>query len=139
MAINNMQKFMEGVWNWDFISDVLPSKVKVSDIDGVLEKNGWLLVLETKGEEVEKIPLGQYILYQNMVKSGTTTVLFLFGEKDKPKYYQLMCSNTWGKPSSSVMFTNKIECNQEVIKQWVKKWFNKASERKVNINQDIQF
>lgn len=139
MSINNMQKFMEGVWNWDFISDVLPSKVKISDIDGVLERNGWLLALETKGADVEKIPLGQYILYENMVKGGTTTVFFLFGEKDTPEYFQIMHPTIWGKPSPYIQITDKVSCNQEMVKQWVKRWYDKANERKVNNNQDIQF
>lgn len=139
MAINNPQKFMNGIWDWDFISEVLPPKMKVSDIDGVIERNGWLLALETKETEVEKIPLGQYILYENMVRTGTTTVFFLFGEKDNPKYFQIMCPIEWGKPSKQIHITDKVPCDQEMVKKWTKRWFDKANERKVNHNQDIQF
>lgn len=137
--INNPEKFMAGIWNWDFISDVLPSKLKVSDIDGVLERNGWLLCIETKSAEVQSIPLGQYILYENMVKSGTTSVLFIYGDTNKPTAYQVMCPIKWGQPNPKVRLTKKIQCNTKTIQDIVKKWYTKANERKVNHNQNIQF
>lgn len=137
--INNPTKFMEGIWDWDFISEVLPSKIKVSDVDGIIERNGWVLCIETKSEEVETIPKGQFWMYESLVKNGTTTVIFLFGEKDKPRYMQLMCQKKWGKVSKYITLTEKTPCNISQVQNIVDRWFKKANERKVNHNQDIQF
>lgn len=137
--INNPQKFLEGVWDWDFLSEVLPNNIKISDIDGVLERKGWNLVIETKAHKDVQIPRGQYILYENLVKSGIFTVLFLYGESGNPTHMQLMCPKEWGKPSKIITMSQKVACTKKGIQNLVKRWYRKADSRKVNINQNIQF
>src|SRR5688500_18527362 len=58
-----------GLRNYQWINDKLPGKVGMMDIDGVLERRGHVLMLETKPMN-QGISMGQRITYRTFVKMG---------------------------------------------------------------------
>lgn len=59
-----------GLRNYQWINDQLPGKVGMMDIDGVLERRGHVLMLETKPLHNKGIPVGQRITLRTFVKMG---------------------------------------------------------------------
>jgi hypothetical protein len=115
ITIRDPAKFMEGFWDWGFLDDTLPGKVKVSDIDGFVEKNGHFLILETKKFDVS-IPLGQKIAYEKLQKTGLFTIVYLWGEKGFIEEMQVLYAN--GKVSPKKSADN--DDFKRVVEWWVK-------------------
>lgn len=71
-----------GLRDYRWINDRLPGKVGMMDIDGVLERRGHILMLETKPLKVKGIPLGQRITLRAFVKMGVH-VWVCWGDREK--------------------------------------------------------
>lgn len=71
-----------GLRNYEWINRRLPGKEGLMDIDGVLEKRGHILMLETKPLGQKGIPLGQRITLRSFVKLGVH-VWVVWGDTDK--------------------------------------------------------
>ena len=69
-----------GLRDYTWINDHLPGKVGLMDIDGVLERKGHVLMLETKPLN-GGLPLGQRITLRTFVKMGAW-VWVCWGDKD---------------------------------------------------------
>lgn len=54
----------------------LPNKVGASDLDGCIERNGWLCIIETKSPGAET-PLGQDIMFKNFTKRSENSIVFV--------------------------------------------------------------
>ena len=122
--INDPVKFMEGVWNWDFIS--LPGKLKPSDIDGLIERNGKFLVIETKHPNSKQIPKGQFITLKRLHDTGLFTIVIAYGENSNPTEMDIWYAKdplfgTWGQ------CTGRKPCNKEDVQRLVDWWFKKAN------------
>lgn len=76
--INRLDRYIAGLWNWDSISEVLPGRARIGDIDGCVERRGRLLMLETKAPGAE-IPKGQEIMFRNLARSGIVSTIVLWG------------------------------------------------------------
>jgi hypothetical protein len=116
MSIRDPVKFMEGHWDWKFIDDVLPGRMKVSDIDGIIEKNRHFLVLEGKKPKIE-IPLGQKIMLEALWKTGNCTVVYLWGEHSFVEEMEVLYPNG----SRSKKKAADIQTVQKFIKWWINK------------------
>ena len=107
-----------------------PTRIKISDIDGVVEHNGWFLFIEVK-QYTKKIPQGQDILFKKLTESSDRiTVLLLYtqgaaGDLDIREYamYQK------GK-----MIRNWKETNIETIKNVITNWFQEVRRRELREN-----
>lgn len=62
-----------------FFDQYLGGKCSPSDIDGVIERNGHILLIEWKSGHTE-IPLGQHILFENFAFKRGIPVLVLWGD-----------------------------------------------------------
>ena len=60
--------------DWGFLDVALSGKRRVSDIDGIVEVKGNLLMIEWKGSGV-KIPKGQEYLYINATRKNHLTYI----------------------------------------------------------------
>ncbi len=89
--IRNRDSFRDAAWDWDALNEVL-RPCKVSDLDGIVEKNGRFLVLEAKPRDKHEISVGQRILFDQLKAKGFTIVV-LFGDAPKgpPIYWRV-----WG-------------------------------------------
>ncbi len=89
VTINDPKKFVAGLWDWGCLDSCFPGRMKVTDIDGFLERNSKFLVLETKGKGVP-VPKGQEIMFKNMQKTGLFTVVIVWGEPGSPSEMQVI-------------------------------------------------
>jgi hypothetical protein len=105
-------------WDWTPFNECFyPTKIRITDIDGFVERGQKFLVLETKKPKVS-IPQGQMIMFEKMVKTGLFTVLVIWGETNTPQQALLITRN------------DKIEykeCNIDRLKSIIRQWFDFAS------------
>jgi hypothetical protein len=119
MTINDMDKFTSSLWDWKFLDNCFQgTRIKVSDIDGIVERKGQFLVIECKNPNVP-IPVGQKIMFDNMAKTGFFTVIVVWGEKNKPEKMKILCKNKNG------LFVEKDyeEIDEEKLKKTVGAWY----------------
>lgn len=115
MTINNKDLFFEGVWDWQFLDQCFKgTKIKVSDIDGIVERKGHFLVIETKKKGVV-IPTAQERMYNELWKLGKFTVVYVWGNKNQTAEMKV-CYPTHKTPKRSA--TN------EDLKRVVSWWFD---------------
>jgi hypothetical protein len=119
MSIESPASFVKGLWDWGFLDECFSGKIKVTDIDGAVERNGYFLVLEAKSPNVP-VKRGQMIMFDSMVATGKFTVLILWGETNFPTQYQLLTSKGKGQIKS---------CNRERIIKIVSAWFDFADSK----------
>jgi len=109
MSINSPEEYVKNLWDWRILDGCFgDSKISVSDIDGFVERNGKILILETKAPGV-KIPTGQNIAFNSFVRQGITVFLI------------------WGYPGNpermSIWPRNSTPCNLDIVRNFVKRWF----------------
>jgi hypothetical protein len=76
--IRSVASFMRSLPDWtEFNTCFEPSRIRISDIDGIVERNGHFLVLDLKHPNAT-LNQGQSILYRQLAKKGFTVVV-VFG------------------------------------------------------------
>jgi len=84
MTIRDLDKYVARLWDWGFLDQCFGATgIRVSDLDGIVERNGRFLVIEAKGTG-QAVPVGQARLFRAFVNTGLFTVLVLWGETNKP-------------------------------------------------------
>lgn len=111
MPIKDMGQYMAAVWDWGFLGPAL-GRCAVSDLDGIVERGGRFLVLETKRPGVP-VPRGQAIMFDAMVAAGMT-VIIIWGHANQPTRVQV-----WGE-------TTIHPTNAEHLRHLVREWFIRA-------------
>lgn len=86
--IRDFAKFINTIPDWSFINESLPGKARVGDGDGLLERNGYLLMLETKSYGAT-VPTGQDIMFRRLAERRKATILVLFGQDDVYTHFNL--------------------------------------------------
>lgn len=119
--IRSMQEFMASVWDFGFIEEKLPGKLRFSDIDGMIEKNGRFFVIETKRPGV-KIPMGQFLLYRRLIETGLFTVLSVWGFPGEPISAVLFWDGGGFFVQTPVFFSSAEQGREEIaatVKHWL--------------------
>jgi len=117
MTINNPDVYFDGIWDWACLDGCFKeTKIKPTDIDGFVERNGRFLVLETKHPGA-RIPYGQEITFTRMVETGLFTVIVIWGEKNAPEEIELRTSKTT---------RHYDDVDNEKLRQIVTAWFEWA-------------
>lgn len=65
----------------------------MGDIDGMVERNGYFLIVETKRPNVD-INQGQSIAYEQLAKLPNMTVIYIWGELNNPVKLQYAGEST---------------------------------------------
>ncbi|MCB0185752.1 MAG: hypothetical protein KDE31_15900 [Caldilineaceae bacterium] len=117
--INNLDRFIQGLWNWDPISEVLPGKARVGDIDGCLERRGKLLMLETKAPGAA-IPTGQAIMFDNLRKTGVVSTIIIWGRQNQPEAMEIYAQN---------QICPKRPATMDDVRAAVRQWYTWASQQ----------
>lgn len=90
MTINNLELFISGLWDWGILNGCFGgSRIRPTDIDGLVEKNGYFLLFETKRQGAS-IPMGQKIMFNNMIATQKFTVIVAWGETNTPTKLLMM-------------------------------------------------
>lgn len=120
--INNPKAFMAGVWNWNILKGCFgETKIRPTDIDGCVERNGQTLIIETKAPNVS-VPMGQFMTYETWARSGLFTVIVVWGKTDNPT--AMMVFNRDG------IITPKAAVTLEQFRGFVAAWYAWANQQK---------
>lgn len=88
--IRNGETYVRSFWDWTPLNECFaPTRIRVSDVDGIVERRGRFLWIETKypGEPIEE---GQRIMHEAVLKTGRFTVLLIWGDLNNPIKYRLL-------------------------------------------------
>lgn len=122
MTIRNLKAYVDGLWDWGFLDICFaPTKVKVSDVDGIVERNGHILYLEAKSLG-KGIPDGQRIMLRSLAQHGCTVVV-LWGHKNDPREMMIWWPH-------SVEPADKITVDISDVQNFVRSWFAWATVNK---------
>ncbi len=111
MTIRNKQLYMESLWDWGFLDDCFGgSHIRVSDVDGLVEHNGYFLLIEAKAAGKD-VPRGQAILFDNLITNDRWAILVIWGNPGNPESYRF-----WGYP----VYPASTEKIQARVAQWYK-------------------
>ncbi len=79
---NNDGCFLKvGTPDWGFLDNAFSGKIRVGDIDGIVEANGHLLIIEWKGVGVP-VTVGQEIMFNNGTRKNNLTVFVVNGDAE---------------------------------------------------------
>lgn len=120
MTITNPEKYMQGVWDWAILDGCFgETRIKPTDIDGLIERNGKFLVLETKSVGAD-VPHGQMITFRRMVQQGWY-VCIVWGEQNSPRRIVFLTPH---KSRPEVVFDPASIADLRRIVSW---WFGRAN------------
>ncbi len=117
MTIRDPEKFCAALWDWGFLDGCFGgTKIRVTDVDGFVERNGHYLVIEAKSSGAS-IPFGQAIMFRQMQAGKRHTVILLWGTPPIPEFIQVF------GPKGT---TQIMPSSQEHLQKWVSNWFEYA-------------
>lgn len=120
MTIRNDQSYMEGIWDWGILRGCFgTTNIEPTDIDGLVERNGHFLVIETKRPGV-MVPLGQDIMFRSFVKACGAVVIVVWGERNSPAALRVYSTQ---HPDGR----NEDNAGIERLRLLVTRWFEKAN------------
>ncbi len=99
----------------EVFAECFPGNIQMGDVDGIVEINGQVLLLEWK--EFEPISTGQRIMYQRMTASPACHVIVVIGNPEtmvveKYSYFRDGAMAEW--------FPGTLENLKELIRSWVR-------------------
>jgi hypothetical protein len=113
MTINDPEAYVASLWDWGPFDECFgDSRIKITDVDGMVEHHGQFLLIETKLPGVV-IPEGQRILFDHLVSDGRWRVLIIWGHPGVPEHIQL-----WGH--------NTIATDLTRVKRIISRWYRYA-------------
>lgn len=78
--IRDIEGVIRGMWDWGFINEAFaPTKIRTSDIDGIVERRGYFLILEGKPLGAT-LAQGQEIMLRKLADTPRFTVILVEGE-----------------------------------------------------------
>lgn len=142
--INNKKSFDLNTWEWDIYNSCFiykDTRCKMADIDGVIERHGKFLIIETKSIDKE-INIGQklthigWLKYHNKPIRGIIpnyTICYIWGKVNEPELIQI---NT---KVEHIDQGKKRKCDTDKVKAYFTKWFKDVSieyEQELRIEND---
>ena len=120
----------DGDFHWEWVVDgilaVSPgSKIRPTDIDATLERNGNFLFIETKDEGVP-VTKGQHVLLSRLHAIGVFTIMLVWGKKE-PAELEMWYPPKFGKPQE------RFKCTRSKATEIVSKWFRYADQHPQNL------
>ncbi len=116
MNIRNVGIFQGSFWDWSPFNDCFEGSIRISDIDGVVERKGHFLYIETK-KAGTPITTGQRIMHDAWIKKGDS-VLVIWGEHNQPQAAEIR----W--PGGRRGFN---PCDQNRLRWIFQRWFEQAN------------
>lgn len=110
--------------NWAvFNESFTPTRIKVSDIDGVVERNGQFLFIEVKQNKF--IPTGQEILFKNLTRNAShISVLVLLAQNVSEN----MDIQAYIVFQNGQMKHDWKQTNTKEMQGFVTKWFQRVNQ-----------
>jgi hypothetical protein len=115
MTIENPQRFMAGIWDWGCLRGCFgDTRIEPTDIDGLVERKGHFLLLETKAPTAQ-IKGGQEIMFQALRATKRFTVLVIWGDAGQPQRGKLYCVDA---------VSRIFDCDLQTLRAIVAYWFD---------------
>jgi len=115
MTIRNKKAFVNALWDWGFLDRCFaPTRGRVSDLDGVVERNSQVLFIEAKppGKSISR---GQYLLFSGLARRGFS-VLVIWGHTNSPEEAMI-----WAPGEENP--GKRMKANEAKIVEIVSRWF----------------
>lgn len=115
----------DGVFDWSFLLPIFEgTKITPTDIDGLVERFGHILIFETKPPDKE-VPPGQRIALERLVAlgRGNIRVIVLYGKTP----LTIVGCDEWYYARGQLCKTGKRECDHNYVFRRVKAWFEEAN------------
>lgn len=117
--IRDSEIYTKSFWDWTPYNECFSgTNIRISDIDGIAERHGHFLWIETK-RPGQKINAGQDILHKMLTENGSFTILILWGEINDPRNCRIVYENGLVKEWQ----INGTEGAKEIVSRWFK-WAN---------------
>jgi hypothetical protein len=121
MTINNPTAHLESLWDWAVLDGCFGAgKIKPTDVDGMVERNGHFLYLETKGFGV-LLKQGQEIAIRNRVRDGISTYIVVWGSPGVPQQMQIFY------PAHISDSSNVVDCDLPILRNVCSQWYQWVS------------
>lgn len=83
MNLKSIENFKKSFWDWSLFNDCFgDTKIRISDVDGIAERNGQILFIEAKSHGAV-IPTGQKLLHKALLATGVVTLLYIWGNPNE--------------------------------------------------------
>lgn len=113
MNIRNEAEWRAGFWDWSVLDGCFGrSKVRPADIDGIVERHGHVLFIETKGAGAPR-SRGQQILLEHLATLPKCHVLTVVGDPGKPEHIYLQGNN-----GTLVNQPADLDLLRDLVSQW---------------------
>lgn len=108
-----------GHWEWDWLAGCFgDGLISPTDVDGMVERRGHFLFIETKMPGAE-LPEGQRAALERLVsKLGPwARLMVLYGEKDQPTAAQIFRRGKWSEKHAADIFR---------VREFARRWYEMA-------------
>lgn len=101
--IRNLLTYFGEAADWSLFNDCFTNGIRFTDIDGLVERNGYFLLGEVKQEGVEIQP-GQKLCFERLQETHAFTVVTIWGTTADPKKLHVYFLDGTNKPIDPVDF-----------------------------------
>lgn len=116
MNIRNMAAYQSSVWDWSWLNGAFGgTKIRVSDVDGMVERRGNFLMIEGKKGGI--VSGGQEIMFQAWIRNGGS-LLLLVG-MDHADHDMIIVARGGPWPINSTPFNG----NRETVRRLCETWY----------------
>lgn len=113
--IRNRDAFLASFWDWSFLNGAFGgSNIKVSDIDGMVERFGNFLMIEGKKGGV--LSVGQKIMYRTWVNQGNAFLLLSGMDHDDKNMVISAAGGPW--PQAGAVYHGTRDAVRNLCNQW---------------------
>lgn len=117
MTIRNMAQFVNSIWDWAILDGCFGNtRIKPTDIDGMVERRGHFLLLEGKGLGVP-IPQAQEIMFNKLRQTGNFTIIVIWGTPNEVSRMQVRTPTEVGDCKAAT---------SQDLRSRVREWFEMA-------------
>lgn len=115
--IRDISLYTAQLWDWSILNGCFgETKIRVTDVDGMVERNARFLFFETKQSGIT-IPRGQMRAYENLMRRGGAVFFVVWGQPGHPEAVQVTTQHG----------TTPIQpCDLRGLRVLTNRWFRKA-------------
>ncbi|PEA52595.1 hypothetical protein CON64_22660 [Bacillus pseudomycoides] len=121
-TIRNKEQVEEAI-DFSVINNLLPDKISLTDIDGAIERNGHVLLLEKKMHKM-RFNMGQHMLLTSQVLKNQTHVIYYCVQGEKILRADFYPSQI--KKPEDILKVQTYESSYEEIAESIHDWYKWA-------------
>ena len=113
MTIDDPEAYVNSLWDWGCLDGCFgKTAIHPTDIDGLVERKGHFLFLETKGPGVS-LPTGQLRMFRRLIENPRMTVFIVWGKAgDAERIRVLTCD------LSRTYYTATTQTLRGLVRYW---------------------